>query len=227
MKHSEVAHLTQFDSKSIATQNETSNQKIERMVKQHSTALRCKCAKSGIFGANADDLIQEVFLRVIKTERGYLVGGRAKPFDPTRSPGSNERAWLFSIAKNIISDFFRQVGRYRARRVLPLEQMKNKADCKTSVPLEFCDPRPTAEQQFVLKEEKNQLHYFIDQLGSPHRKVLQLVLANDPTLKELGAKFGVSTPTAFRRRREAYAELRRLYMKSTSCELPRSCGCAT
>lgn len=62
---------------------------------RHRAALRRYVRSATGSGDLAEELTQEVFLRVVRSGAGY-------------EPRGTERAWLFSIARNLVVDHFRR-----------------------------------------------------------------------------------------------------------------------
>lgn len=124
------------DAAILAAVHAGQHQAFDRLVERHKTALLGYiCHRVGDVHA-AEDLLQELFLRVF---RAALRGG----FDGR----SSVKTWLFTIANNCITVYRRASGR---RRVVPVGDLAAEHDR----PASHSDPAEAA----LIAEEHRRLH---------------------------------------------------------------------
>ncbi len=104
----------------------------------------------------AEDLAQEVFLRVYRARRQY-------------EPGAKFTTWLFRIATNLALNAIRD-GRYR-KAELPLD---DPAEPDQAPVLELPDGRPTAEQQLLEQHRQAMIRRAILRLPEKQRAAVLL-----------------------------------------------------
>ncbi|MED1204915.1 RNA polymerase sigma factor SigX [Heyndrickxia acidicola] len=109
----------------------------------------------------AEDLVQEVYLRVLKSYRFF-------------EGKSSEKTWLFSIAKNVSIDYFRKQKRWRLR-------IAEELDWKGR---DYSDPKPLPEELTVLKEEIQQLYRCLDECSQDQKMVVIMRYLNHLNIQE-------------------------------------------
>jgi len=105
------------------------------------------------------------------------------------------RAWLFTIAHNVITDSYRD----RARR--PSESLADDLD--------LIDPDPSPEDAAVASDERRRLHTLLAQLTPEQRQVIELRLAG-LTGPEIGEVLGRSRGAVNLAQHRAVKRLQRL-----------------
>lgn len=129
-------------------------------------------------GVEVDDMVQEVFLRVVRTIDRYEESGR---FD----------AWIFQIARNVAHDHLREsqlrLAGARSMR-LPEKVEAGTGDCK--------------EEKSVLIEEA------LGQLPDAEREVILLRHFGRLTFEEIASVMGTPLGTALARSHRGLAKLR-------------------
>lgn len=98
---------------------------------------------------DAEDMLFEVFLVALEHERA--IGTMLE---------DEQRAWLWTVARNKISDYHR---RLHHRRVIPLAQLT-----------EMIDNQPTPDEIALHHEEYEHLHTHIKHLSALQQEVLEL-----------------------------------------------------
>jgi RNA polymerase sigma-70 factor (ECF subfamily) len=138
--------------------------------------------------AQADDLFQELWLKVVKGRARYVPSGSCV-------------AYLYRIAHNVLVDHYRA-----ARRPSELvETLGPDAD----------DGAPWSETEYEAAVLRGMLAAAIDQLPCAQREVLMLHQETELSLEEIGRVVGVSRETVKSRLRYA---VRRLRAALTSAE---------
>jgi len=137
----------------------------------------------GLGGADADDLVQEVFV---------VAHRRRDDFDPEGSL----RAWLYGIARRVASRHHRG-GRRRAA----LDE---------AIAREPPDAPRGPSRVIELREAAEQLSQFLDALPESQREAFVLCELEELSAREVGDALGVSPNTVSSRLRMARGEFKRL-----------------
>jgi len=107
--------------------------------------------------AAAEDLAQEVFLRVYRARKDYL-------------PSAKFTTWMFRIATNLALNAKRD-GRYRQLEV-PVDQP---ADSETDLPaLEIADTQPTVEHELITRDRAAMIRRAVEALPEKQRVAVLL-----------------------------------------------------
>jgi RNA polymerase sigma-70 factor (ECF subfamily) len=141
--------------------------------------------------AHADELAQDVWLRVIHARGGYDV--RAK-----------FTTWLYTIAHNRLMDHFRASGR-DARRLAQPEHTDGDPD---AVLEEQPAPDPPPERLLERREAAARILAALDDLPEAQREAFVLQQEGGLSVEEIAAATGVNRETAKSRLRYALAKLR-------------------
>lgn len=121
----------------------------------------------------AEDLLQELWLRV-----------RQRPAGPV----DNGRAYLFRMAQNLVVDRIREKQRRMARERRWADQETD----FTATGAEPVDPRQTAEDQIVAREEVAALASAIANLPEGARRAFELHKINGLSHSEVAEKLSIS-----------------------------------
>jgi RNA polymerase sigma-70 factor, ECF subfamily len=101
--------------------------------------------------ATAEDLAQEVFLRVYRAREQY-------------APTAKFTTWMFRIATNLALNSQRD-GRYRQLEV----SIDQSADERDAPPLEIADAQPTIEHQLVARDRASTIRRAVEALPEKQR----------------------------------------------------------
>lgn len=151
----------------------------------------------------AQDLTQDVFLRVMKSARTYDHRGRL-------------RQWLFTIASNMVTDHLRRTKR---RREVPVEEPETVGQTASQE-----DDAARTLESFTDAELREKVRSAVRELPPEQRSVLLLRQYGELTFKEIAALEGCSINTALSRMRYGLANLRKLLageFEETGDELQR------
>jgi RNA polymerase sigma factor (sigma-70 family) len=145
----------------------------------------------------AEDLVQEVFLRVLKYRATYREGARFG-------------TWIFSIARNVRADYFS-----RRDAAVPLSDEV----------LEAPDDSPGPEDETEMESESGRLRAALMKLREDRRELL--ILARYQCLKHeaIAELLGIDTSTVKVRVHRALNELREIFLQMTegpSCDVKTS-----
>lgn len=160
-------------------------------------------------GPLAEDLFQEVFLRVIHRSAGY------------RSAGSF-RAWLFAIAHNALTDDRRRSALRNAGRE---DRVTKSHEPQTGEPFEQVPASPADESDPVIASQAGEMRAHIEaallRLPNPQREVFLLRERGGLDLAHIARVTGSNLATVKSRMRYALAGLRRL-LSDQLASLPES-----
>jgi len=156
---------------SLMQENETLEQKVTRIFQSLRLPVYYYLMASFGDAATADDLTQEVFLRLY----AHLHRGR---------PVENARLWVFRVAHNLAFD-----ERQRHQRLVWLDELTWNEVC-ASLP----DPALNPEQRALQRERLERLHEALQWLSSQERQCL-LLRAEGLRYREIGEILGVGTST--------------------------------
>jgi len=145
----------------------------------------------------AEDLVQEVFLRVLKYRASYREGARFG-------------TWIYSIARNVRADYFS-----RREAALPLSDEA----------LEAADEAPGPEGEVEIESESGRLRAALMRLREDRRELL--ILARYQCLKHetIAELLGIDTGTVKVRVHRALKELREIFLQMAerpSCDVKTS-----
>lgn len=144
--------------------------------------------------ALAEDLLQEVFLRIIKGAVNYQ--RRAK-----------FTTWMYTIARNLCVDNSR---RAKHRKALSLDQPvgKNKERDQSTMKDFVADPQPTVERQAIGLQLQGQIQVAIKSLNAEQREVFLMREYLNLPFKEIAEIVGCPENTVKSRMRYALEHLR-------------------
>ena len=146
---------------------------------------------------DAEDLLQEVFVRLVRTISQYEHDGRFE-------------AWLFRIAANLVRDRVR-----RSQRSRGLDRGTGMAEAAIDpfdqVP-DRIDERP--DHGLDRAEQVDRLQQAVDQLPGPEREVVLLRHFSGMSFKEVAEVMGTPLGTALARAHRGLARLRDLLAES-------------
>ncbi|MCB0689215.1 MAG: RNA polymerase sigma factor [Saprospiraceae bacterium] len=140
----------------------------------------------------AEDLVQNVFERILKYKQQFKGDG-------------NLRSWIFQIARNVSSDFFRREKRYRSDEVI------------TGMNLVSQQPNPLEGLEF--DDKKNHLHQAIAQLAEDKREVLMLVKIGEMKYREVATLLNENESTIKVKVFRAIKELREILVRQNIMSL--------
>ena len=140
----------------------------------------------------AEDIFQDVFIRIIDTMRGgrYTEEGKFLP-------------WAMRIAHNLCVDHFRKVKR--------TPTIRNSEDKDIFEVLNFADD--SAETVMIKRQSHHRVREMLERLPEDQREVIILRHYADMSFKEISEQTGVSINTALGRMRYALINLRKVIEK--------------
>ncbi|MBB6454475.1 RNA polymerase sigma-70 factor (ECF subfamily) [Salirhabdus euzebyi] len=139
---------------------------IDDLYKQYNKDLFKFLMYMGVNKEQAEDLVQDVFLRVLKAQ------------DDCQKV-NNEKTWLFTIARNIVIDHFRKQGK-RKNYQYDYYYFEN----------ELRDYQPQPEELTIQKEELCWIYRCLDYCTVDQRKVIILRYLNELPIAEASKCLG-------------------------------------
>jgi RNA polymerase sigma-70 factor (ECF subfamily) len=145
----------------------------------HSQYLWRTLRRLGVPSADQEDLLQEVFLRALRSLSSL-------------DPGLPARPWLFGIAFRVVSDF-RRLSRHR------LEVLQGA--------LEESDQAPNPAEAYEQSESSERLLRALQQVPLERRALLLMFYFDECTMTEIAKVFPMPVQTLYTRLRHARQEL--------------------
>jgi RNA polymerase sigma-70 factor (ECF subfamily) len=143
--------------------------------------------------ATAEDLLQEVFLRVVKSAVQW-------------QPSAKVSTWLFTIARNLCTD---QARRAEFRRAESLDQVKaGEGDSGLRRIDQVAAASGDAETEVMGREIASLIDRAVGELPLEQREVFLMREVMDMSFAEIAAQVGASEPTVKSRMRYALQRLR-------------------
>jgi RNA polymerase sigma-70 factor, ECF subfamily len=143
--------------------------------------------------ATAEDLLQEVFLRVVKSAADW-------------QPSAKFSTWLFTIARNLCTD---QARRAEFRQAESLDQPKSgESDSGLRRIDRVADDSGNAETEVAGREIAVLVDRAVGELPVEQREVFLMREVMDMSFAEIAAQVGASEPTVKSRMRYALQRLR-------------------
>jgi RNA polymerase sigma-70 factor (ECF subfamily) len=166
---------------------------FDLLLARHQRALHGYLLHAAGDRGRAEDLFQEVFLRVIRHRDRFAAEGRFKP-------------WLYRIARNAAIDAHR---RGRLRMVASLDAPGRGEESPGSIGERVADPGADPAELAESAELRALVREALDQLPAEQREVLLLRCDGELGFAEIAAIVGCPLETAKSRMRYALASLRR------------------
>jgi len=135
--------------------------------------------------AVSEDLVQEVFMRVLKYRAGYM-------------GDSKFNVWLFQIARNAHIDHLR-----KQKPALPLDEQFAETPAR--------EPRPDAV--YESGQEAELVRRALDRLPAPKKEILVLFRFQNLKLREIAELTGVQVGTVKAQVHRALKDLSRIYLE--------------
>lgn len=143
---------------------------------------------------DAEDLLQEVFVRLVRTIDRYEHDGRFE-------------AWLFRIATNLVRDRIRKAQR---RGELNSSSNSYEADATNQLANLSDDKAVSPDDQLRLREEVDELQQALDDLPDAEREVICLRHFSGLSFKEVAEAMGTPIGTALARAHRGLARLKEM-----------------
>jgi RNA polymerase sigma-70 factor (ECF subfamily) len=170
---------------------------FERLVARHEKPVWCFLRRFVKDSATAEDLLQEVFLRVVRSREGAETAWRGSAKFST---------WLYTIARNLCID---QARRASHRDAASLDgPARETADDETTLHERVAASDPLADARAVDRQARVRIDRAIDALPLEQREVFLMREVMEMPFAEIAVAVGVSEPTVKSRMRYALEKLR-------------------
>ena len=168
------------------------DRRLSEAIQQEHPRLRNFIRKRIADNADAEDILQDIFYEFVEAYR---------LMEPVEQVG----AWLFRVARNRITDLFRQRKR-EAARIEPsaMEENGSLAILEDLLPSPDAGPEAAYARSLLLEE----LDAALDELPEKQREVFIAHELEGRSFKELAAETGVSVNTLLSRKHYAVVHLR-------------------
>jgi len=160
-------------------------EKLAILFERHQTMLYNFFLRLTANRAASEDLVQEVFIRILKYRAGYQGGSRFA-------------VWMFQIARNAHVDFLR-----KSKAELPLD------DQFTEMP----STEPLPEDQFEAGQEAALVRRALDRLPAKKKEILVLCRFQNLKLQEIAELLGCQVGTVKVQVHRALKDLSRIYLE--------------
>lgn len=160
--------------------------------------------------ADAEDLMQEVFVRVVRMLSQYQDDGRFE-------------SWLFRIAANLVRDRVRQQRR-RPRHLSGHGADSTRHGNESQVLDELAGQEPAADARMALGEDVDALNAALAQLPDGEREVIMLRHFSQMSFKEIAETTGTPLGTALARGHRGLRRLRELMESQETARRTRQSG---
>ncbi|MCO5170516.1 MAG: sigma-70 family RNA polymerase sigma factor [Planctomycetes bacterium] len=174
---------------------------MDRLVERHAGAVYAFARRMVGDGPGLDDLVQEVWLKVLRGTGAF--DGR-----------SRFTTWLFAVTRNACLDHAR-----RRRRAPPGAEGAGEAEAAASAVDGVVDPGPPVLDRVARRELGAMLEQAVAALPLEQREVFLLREHTDLSFEEISASLGVPRDTAKSRMRYALAHVRRFLRDRLGIEL--------
>lgn len=156
---------------------------FEQLYRRHNGALYRYLARHCAHRANAEEIFQEVWMKVIAARRRYR-------------PTAKFTTWLYRIARNACIDHFRRQGRAADQLAVAVD------------PEQLDSARPGPERAAAISQASQRLAAALEQLPSEQREAFLLREEGGLSLPEIAAVTGAGRETVKSRLRYALRKLR-------------------
>ena len=142
---------------------------------------------------NASDIVQEIFIKVWKN---------LHKFNPSKA---SFRTWIFTIAKNAVTDFLRK------RKNLSFSDIEKEDDNEESISFSenIPDEALLPDEALQKLQDSDLLNRFLDKLPIFYKTILVLHYQEDMTFEEIGKLLNKSLNTVKSQHRRAILLLRK------------------
>lgn len=165
---------------------------ISEIVKTHSKRLIGFIKKRVNQAEDAEDLLQEVFHQLVEADR------LMKPVDQMA-------AWLFTVARNRITDFYRK----KKPELLPaFESDDEEENWMEGIELMLADNAGNPETEFLRSMVMDELNFALDELPLNQKEVFEMNEIQGLSFKEISEITGEPVNTLISRKRYAVLHLR-------------------
>lgn len=177
----------------MKNQEKTNNQNINQLISENEPQLKAFIRKRVSNKADAEDILQDVFLQLVKT------------VDETLNPIEQVSAWLYRVTRNTIINR----GKKKTEEELPIystnegeEVLQDFADFL------FNEESPSPETEYMRSLVWDELELALSELPPEQKEAFELMEIDGLSAKEVAEATGVSVNTLLSRKHYATKHLR-------------------
>ncbi len=167
----------------------------EQLVRQQSRRVYNLCYRFTGSAADAEDLAQEVFVKIFRT---------LASFDPDKAAFTT---WMTTVARNLLVDHYRRSRQDRETDSMDAAPAGEPEGPRLGDRIE--DPGPGPEERVRVQEKQQRVHQALQQLSPELREAVVLRDLQDMDYKEIAAALGIPQGTVKSRINRGRGELAR------------------
>lgn len=144
----------------------------------------------------AEDLVQEVYIRVFKSYEGFR-------------GNSSEKTWLYSIARHVAIDHFRKNKSWKQKVLATFDWTRD----------QIMDTTPLPEDLTLLNEQSREIYEWLEKCSVDHRAVIVLRYIQSYSISETSDILGWSESKVKTTQHRALKKLKELMVKKVGKEV--------
>lgn len=177
----------------MKNQEKTNNQNINQLISENEPQLKAFIRKRVSNKADAEDILQDVFLQLVKT------------VDETLNPIEQVSAWLYQVTRNTIINR----GKKKTEEELPIYSTNEGEEVlQDFAEFLFNEESPSPETEYIRSLVWDELELALSELPPEQKEAFELMEIDGLSAKEVAEATGVSVNTLLSRKHYATKHLR-------------------
>lgn len=177
----------------MKNQEKTNNQNINQLISENEPQLKAFIRKRVSNKADAEDILQDVFLQLVKT------------VDETLNPIEQVSAWLYQVTRNTIINR----GKKKTEEELPIYSTSEGEEVlQDFAEFLFNEESPSPETEYMRSLVWDELELALSELPPEQKEAFELMEIDGLSAKEVAEATGVSVNTLLSRKHYATKHLR-------------------
>lgn len=177
----------------MKNQEKTNNQNINQLISENEPQLKAFIRKRVSNKADAEDILQDVFLQLVKT------------VDETLNPIEQVSAWLYRVTRNTIINR----GKKKTEEELPIYSTNEGEEVlQDFAEFLFNEESPSPETEYMRSLVWDELELALSELSPEQKEAFELMEIDGLSAKEVAEATGVSVNTLLSRKHYATKHLR-------------------